>query len=223
MLYMFVKKLLILSFLLASILPVSSQVSQPGWSLGVNPFSLFEPLANIGPCAELRVSPAVGFWAEASYIFRKQYQLNEWQRVRGVRFQFQPRFYLGKRRVFFIAPEFRLKRFNYSVALDFVNEQTQDTLMNFFHRATQVQTGGGLVMGIRGWLSRRHLLMVELTGGMGAKNRQITRDNIPAGYRYEYTWGGFGLKPHYELDNDVAVFFPCSIRLVWKLNRGVRD
>lgn len=214
------KSKLFLLLLILSFSKLTAQSSAASWSAGVNPFGLFEPLSNIGPCAELRVSPAVGFWAEATYIFRGQYQLNDWQRVRGARFLFQPRFYLGKRRVFFIAPEFRLKRFNYSVGLDFVNAQTQDTLKNYAHRATQVQTGGGLVMGVRGWLSRRHQLMVELTGGLGAKNRQINRQGIPAGYEYEYTWGGFGLKPHYELDNDVAIFIPCSIRLIWKLNKG---
>jgi hypothetical protein len=220
---MFVKKFLVLAFLLASILHASSQMNKPGWSIGVNPFSLFEPLSNLGPCAEIRVSPAVGCWAEASYILRSQYQLNDWKQVRGARILLQPRFYFSKRREFFIAPEFRLKWFNYSVGLDFVNDQTRDTLMNYFHRATQVQIGGGLVMGIRGWLSRRHQLMVELTGGLGAKNRQIIRHDIPAGYQFVYNWRGFGLTPHYELDNDVAVFIPGSIRLIWKLNRGGRD
>lgn len=198
----------------------SAQEHKPDWLIGVNPFSLFEPLSNIGPCAEVRVSPSVGFWAEASYIFRNQYQLNDWEKVRGNRFIFQPRFYIGKRKFFFVAPEFRLKRFNYTIGLDFVNAQTQDTLKNYIHRATQAQTGGGLVIGFRSWLSRKHNLTMEFTSGLGAKNRQITRKNIPSGYQFEHGWDGFGLAPHYEWDNDVALYIPCSIRLVWKLESG---
>ncbi len=194
-----------------------SQEYKPEWNAGVNPLGLFEPLSNIGPCVEIRISPAVGLWTEASYILRSQYQLNSWKKVRGARFIFQPRFYFGRQHVFFIAPELRLKRFNYSVSMNFINKQTQDTLKNYFHRATQVQAGGGLVLGVRTWLSRRQQLAFEFTGGLGVKNRQITRHNIPAGYSYENRTGGFGLAPHYEWDNDAALYIPCSIRLIWKL------
>ena len=212
------KHILILIFLLlVGFYRGSAQANKPEWLIGVNPFSLFEPLSNIGPCAEIRVSPSVGFWAEATYIIRSQYQLNDWQKVKGTRFIFQPRFYVGKKKYFFVAPEFRLKRFNYTIGLDFINAQTQDTLQNYLHRATQVQAGGGLVLGFRSWLSRKHNLTMEFTSGLGAKNRQITRKNIPSGYQYEHGWGGFGLAPHYEWDNDVALYFPCSIRLIWKL------
>jgi len=214
------KRLLILFCLLTCSFRGVTQPNRPDWNIGVNPFSIFEPLSNIGPCAEIRVSPTVGCWSELSYIFRNQYQLNDWQRVRGYRFIFQPRFYLGRGRYFFVAPEFRLKRFNYSITLDFENKQTGDTLNNYFHRATQTQTGGGLVLGMRSWLSRKNNLTMELTGGLGAKNRQISRHHIPAGYSYEIVTGGFGLAPHYEWDNDLAIYFPVSIRLVWKLDRS---
>jgi len=199
---------------------LNAQSPSPGWQVGVNPFSIFEPLSNFGPCAEIRVSPTVCFWAEASYIFRNQYDLKDWQRVKGFRFIFQPRFYIGRGRSFFLAPEFRLKRFNYSIALSFENMQTGDTLNNYFHRATQAQTGGGLVLGISRWLSRKNNLTFEMTGGLGAKSRQITRHNIPAGYRFEHGTGGFGLAPHYEWDNDLAIYFPVAIRLVWKPDRS---
>jgi hypothetical protein len=201
-----------------SLSQLDAQQKTPWWSIGVNPLGLAESLSSIGPCAEYRVSPAISFWAEGSYIFHNLYKIANWKNVKGYRFIFQPRIYLGNSRSFFLAPELRIKQFNYHTTLTFINDDMQDTLTGFFHRAHQSQVGGAFVMGVRSWLSKDHKMGAELTMGVGGKVRYIRRRNVPAGYKFEPVTGGWGLAPHYEWDRDGTVYFPLCIRLVWKLN-----
>ncbi len=208
---------IILSFL-GCFNQAGAQQKTPYWSIGVNPLSMAESLSSIGPCAELRLSPAIGLWAEASYIFHNLYKIAAWKNVKGYRFIFQPRFYLDRNRFFFLAPEFRIKQINYHTSLNLINNNLQDTLFDFFHRAHQSQVGSAITIGGRVWLSKDHKMMAELTVGMGAKMRYINRRNVPAGYKYEPVTGGWGLAPHYEWDKDGTPYIPMGLRLVWKLD-----
>jgi Protein of unknown function (DUF3575) len=187
------------------------------WSVGINPFSPGESMSSIGPTIAYRVSPKLELWAETSFIFYNLYASNSWKNLNGYRFIFQPRYYMGRRKAFFIAPEFRLKQYSYTTSFTFINSTTADTLQNYSHKASQLLIGGAFVTGKQVLLSRRHNLYLELTAGIGAKQRYIKRKNIPAGYKYYQQSGGFGLAPHYEWDNDGTPYFPVGLRLTWKL------
>ena len=197
----------------------SAQKKYDRWSIGFNPLSMGESMSSVGPCIAYRISPRVELWGETSFIFYNLYQLTNWQHLKGYRFIFQPRYYTGEKRSFFIAPEFRIKHFSYTTALDFINSAIPDTLRQYAHKSSQLLVGGALVLGKQLILSSRHHLFLEITAGVGAKQRYITRKNIPAGYEYKITLGGFGLQPHYEWDNDGTPYFPVGFRLIWKLNR----
>ncbi len=58
---------------------------------------------------------------------------------------------------------------------------------------------------------------MELTAGIGGKQRYIKRKGIPSGYDYTVGSGAFGLAPHYEYNNDGTVYFPLGCRMIWKL------
>lgn len=199
----------------------SSEAQQqfPYWTAGLNPLGPGESLSSIGPCAGYRVSPVIGFWAEGSYIFYNLYKVAGWEKVRGYRFLFQPRYYLGSERRLFLAPELRIKNFSYQAVLSFVNKATGDTLPHYRHRASQFLLGGALVIGIQTRLPGRGNFFLELTAGIGGKMRYIKRRNIPPGYSFEVQRGGFGLAPHYEWDHDGTPYVPLGARLTWKLNR----
>ena len=197
---------------------VTAQKKYGYWSIGFNPLSMGESMSSVGPCIAYRISPRVELWGETSFIFYNLYQLANWQNLKGYRFIFQPRYYTGKSRSFFITPEFRIKQFSYNTVLDFINASIPDTLKNYAHKSSQLLIGGALVFGKQFILSPHHHLFLEITAGVGGKQRYITRKNIPAGYEYKITPGGFGLKPHYEWDNDGTPYFPMGFRLIWKLN-----
>ena len=58
---------------------------------------------------------------------------------------------------------------------------------------------------------------MELTAGIGGKQRYIKRKGIPSGYDYIVGSGGFGLAPHYEYNNDGTVYYPLACRVIWEL------
>ena len=60
-------------------------------------------------------------------------------------------------------------------------------------------------------------MVMELTAGIGGKQRYIKRKGIPSGYDYTVGSGGFGLAPHYEYNNDGTVYYPLACRVIWEL------
>ncbi len=196
----------------------NAQTKYPYWSVGVNPLSPGESMSSIGPSVAYRISLKFELWSEASFIFYNLYEINDWKNLKGYRFILQPRYYFGPGKSFYLAPEFRLKHFSYNTSLTFINNSIPDTLRSYAHKASQVLAGGAFVMGKQFLLSKRHHLYLDVTAGLGAKQRYINRKNIPAGYKYEIQPGGFGLAPHYEYNNDGTPYFPLGFRLLWQLN-----
>ncbi|MBI3138984.1 MAG: hypothetical protein HYZ15_10395 [Sphingobacteriales bacterium] len=235
------KKIILIAFILAMHRSEAQQKS-PYWTAGFNPLGPVESLSSLGPCVGYRISPAFGFWTEGTYIFHNLYKIAGWEKVRGYRFLFQPRFYSGgkshsgrrkkvARSLFqprfysggeqriFLTPELRIKNFSYQAVLPFINKATGDTLQQYRHRASQFQLGGALVLGVQTRLPGRRNFFLELTAGIGGKLRYIKRKNIPAGYAVELQQRGFGLAPHYEWDNDSTPYVPLGLRLTWELAR----
>lgn len=195
-----------------------AQSSRHSLSIGINPLSVAEPFASIGPFVGVHLSSRIECWSEISFYYTNLYKLNNWTGLSGFRFIFQPRYYPGRTREFFIAPEFRLKQYNYTGHnKNFINSDTQDTLKGINYSARQSLPGGALVVGWHHQLFNHKSVFVEITAGIGVRERNITYRNIPAGYEYELVQGGFGLKPHYDWNKDSAPYIPLGIRLCWTL------
>lgn len=212
------RKLTVIFFACRMLISVcAAQETHKYWSIGINPLSPAESMSSIGPCAAYRISSRMELWGELSFIFYNLYKIGDWENLRGYRFVFQPRYYLGNSKTFFITPELRYKQYSYNSTLTFTNSTSTDTLKNYSHKSTQYLIGGALVLGKQLVLSERRKLYLEITAGIGGKQRYIKRKNIPTGYKYEVILGGFGLQPHYQWDNDGTPYFPLGFRLIWKL------
>lgn len=195
----------------------SESQTEKHWSIGVNPLSLAESQLSLGPCVAYRFSERIELWAEASYIFANSYMPKEWKNMSGFRFILQPRYFMGYNKTFFIAPEFRIKNYSFNNRLEFVNTTTRDTLHNFAFREDQTLAGGALVFGKKYLVSAKHNINLELTFGIGSRQRNIKRKNVPAGYNYLYGTRHYALAPTYEDDRSQAPYFPLGVRFIWNL------
>lgn len=141
-----------------------------------------------------------------------------WKNMRGFRFILQPRYYMGINKGFFLAPEFRLKQYSFDDQLTLVNKATGAVLSNYEFPESQVLVGGAIVAGQQVILSKKNHLVLEITAGIGAKQRFIKRKQLPGGYDYYPDMRGFGLAPHYEYNNDGTPYFPAALRIIWMIN-----
>jgi Protein of unknown function (DUF3575) len=204
---------------LLSCLQTKAQIKKSYWSVGVNPLGLIEVIPAVGPCVSYRLSPAFEFWGETSYLFGGPNRIEDWKNLNGYRLIFQGRYYPGKKKRFFIAPEFRLKHYTYNSKTSFINSTSSDTLNNYPYHGSQWLTGGALVFGNQFVLSRSHQLYLEVTAGVGSKLRRITRSRVPAGYQYFAPFPDHAFSIGYNDDNRNDPYVPLGFRLIWKLNR----
>lgn len=91
---------------------------------------------------------------------------------------------LSYTRVFFYGLDFRIKSYDFTDQLDFINTTIPDTLYNFKHNGRNTLYGFGGLAGLRLPLSKNRKWAMELNLGIGAKFRKISRKNVPAGYQY---------------------------------------
>lgn len=196
-----------------------AQHKRPYWNIGINPFSIVEIIPAIGPCLSYRISPRFELWGEASYLFGGPDRINNWKNLQGYRFIFQPRYYTNRSKTFFIAPEFRLKHYTYNATANFINSTTADTLNSYPYKGLQLLVGGALLIGGQAVLSRRHHLYLEITTGIGAKQRHIKRNNVPAGYFYYHSYRAYIFNPSYDDNYRIDPYVPLGFRLIWKLSK----
>ena len=195
-----------------------SQKKSPSLRIGINPLSLAESQLSIGPCISYRVSDRFQLWTEASYIFANSYMPAEWKKMKGFRFIFQPRYFTGHQRSFFIAPEFRIKAFQFNNRLNVINQFTQDTLYKYHLRERQQLIGGALVFGKIFTLSKKKGIQLEVTMGFGEKRRLIKYFQLPEGYAVQDMRGSdIAISPGYESHNDHVVYFPMAGRILWEI------
>ena len=198
-----------------------SQKENQRWSVGFNPLSFAESAMSIGPCVSYRLSERIGFWTEASYIFKNSYLPNKWKGVEGFRGIFQTRFYKGKKRNKFIAAEFRIKEYSFSneSSLTYTTGDTSNDIMFSNFKETQLLVGGALVFGKEYILVKKQNIYMEFTFGLGGKHRFIDRNFVvPDGYSQ------FVIRPIdgpflniYGSDNQGTIYFPLALRFFWRL------
>lgn len=194
-----------------------AQTPKSYWSVGVNPLGVVEPMPLIGPTVAYRFSPKIELWSEASYILSNWYIFPGWKKVSGYRFILQPRFYPGRKQLFFVAAEFRLKHFTYKTYDNFINSSTSDTLNNFHYNGSQLLSGAAILIGQTVPLDQRHHFFLEMTFGLGSKLRRVRMKNIPAGFQKDYYKRSFAFAPKYDVNNANLFYMPLGVRLMWKL------
>jgi Protein of unknown function (DUF3575) len=191
------------------------------FSIGTNPLSLVEPHTGIGFCISDKFNEKIGVWGEFTYFFNNPYILNEWKNFKGYRLIIQPRYYINSSKNIFIAPELRIKGFSFDSKLNYLNKTTNDTLRNFITPESQKIIGGAIIVGKDINLGKYFFL--ELTAGFGARQRIISRKNLPIGYEYleieKVTKGpSFINLNHFEKNKGQSFYVPIGIRFMWKIN-----
>ncbi len=188
--------------------------SPEGWRAGINLLSLGEPQTAFSLTAEYRFRNNISVWTELSYIFNDAYISNNWSSLRGFRCIIQPRYFCTPSRQFFIAPELRVKNFNYNTTANFINTANPDTLNNFPTRVRHHTIGGAIVVG-RQFQIHEHFMM-ELSGGIGIRKRKVMYKE-PKDYFVEIPETRFGLSPKYPQSLSLP-YFPVGVRFVWSFD-----
>lgn len=206
------KRILLLYFFLASNAALSQKIKSTilnngfkptGKYLCFNPLGLLEPQITIGFGAGTRITPRSEFFTEVAYLGRNPvYKYDELKFYHGVRLLMQYRYHflqqwrpiinLGRfteyqrerrrRNQFFMGVEFRIKPVNFSAYNNFENKTTAATLDKFQYKANSLSLGGAILFGETYRLSKNENWLLELTAGIGAKQKSVKYKNIPAGY-----------------------------------------
>ena len=164
----------------------------------------------------------IDLFAEASYIFKSSYLLpRDWSNLKGYRFLFQPRYFLGDDRDFFLAGEFRLKHQSFlnKGKLSFTNDvNSRDTFSISNFRESQNLIGGAILFGKQLSLEDRERFFFEITAGIGVKQRIINyKNNVPDNYKNNLLeLRGYALAPSYQRP-ETTFYLPIALRLFWKL------
>jgi hypothetical protein len=84
----------------------------------------------------------------------------------------------------FIAVEFRIKPFSFSAKNTFVKSNPADTLRDFVYEANALSIGGAIVFGSTYNISANGRWKIELTAGIGAKQKFVHYRNLEEGYEH---------------------------------------
>ena len=211
----------------------NNRIVQSEKYLSFNPFGLAEPQLAIGFGFGNRFSSRSEYFSELSYIFKTPFYSYDANDLRGFRLiaqyryhflqQWKPLIDLGmksnERRARyspFIAAEFRLKSFGFSGKNNFVNTSTHDTLSLFSYSANAVSIGGAVIFGSSYKLNAR--LKLEITAGIGAKQKLINYKNLAKGYEVMWQRRPDSLGPP-DIDEAVGMpYFPCTIRIRYAIH-----
>jgi hypothetical protein len=238
-------KYYLLFILMGLSLPVFSQVKKNNLHaafmekdkyFSINVLSMAEPMFAFGPSFGNRFTERSEYFFEAAYVAKSPFY--DWQdisRLHGARLlaqyryhflqQWRPLINFGKanrrrreRQQSFIAAEFRYKPFSFSSKGNFVNPFTLDTLINVPFSAGTNTFGGALLFGGTLNLSANEKWKLEITAGIGGKQRIVNLKSIPSGYRVYRELQKEG--PVFPLlqEETGAPYFPCTIRLRYIIN-----
>jgi hypothetical protein len=167
----------------------------------VNFFSIAEPQFAFGPSFGNRFSERSEYFLELAYVAKTPfYDWHSFEKLRGVRMILQYRYHFlqqwrplinfgnGFRRMRekhqpFIGVEFRLKPISFTTTGNFINTTVNDTLYGYPFSANAFTCGGALIFGQTFNLSANEKWKLELTMGIGAKQRNVKLKTVPAGYK----------------------------------------
>ena len=167
----------------------------------VNFFSIAEPQFAIGPSFGNRFSERSEYFLELAYVAKTPfYDWRSFERLHGARMILQYRYHFlqqwrplinlgsGYRKMRekhqpFIGFEFRLKPISFTTTGNFINASVNDTLYGYSFSANAFTYGGALIFGETLNLSANEKWKLEVTMGIGAKQRNVKLKTVPPGYK----------------------------------------
>ena len=198
--------------------------------LSFNPFGLIEPQMAAGLGFGSRFSLRSEYFGELSYLSKNPIYHASIHSFKGIRFIAQYRYHFlqrwknlgfrSKEKIArlnpFVGFEFRLKRFEFSDKADFVNNSVNDTLWNFLYAARATSLGGAIVFGHSYEMSKNGKWKIELTAGIGVKQKEVKFVSPPSGYEV-MDLRKFVLAPD-SYESVSTPYFPFTIRLRYLIN-----
>lgn len=204
------------------------------------PLAVLEPHLTLGASFGQRLTNRSEYFAELSYVAKTfiynqrgrqsnaySYKLNGARMIVQYRYHFLQRWRpiinlgqggrkkaIGKKIQPFMGVEFRYKPYNFSSTGDFINQSIADTLLGIAFIAHDDVLGGALIFGNTFNLTKDKRWKLELTFGIGAKQRFVKFISLPKGYiiyRSFIPKDGPIIPPPQEETG--APYFPISIRL----------
>jgi hypothetical protein len=191
-------------------------------ALSFNPLALIEPQAAAGIGFSKSLTARSGYFTELSYIFKAPFYRGPSPITGGYRWLLQYRYRLmsASRWWYFAAAEFRLKGYGFTGSDVFLNRLSNDTLYWYPYRANATSIGGALLLGTMFNLGKKGRWQMEMTAGMGAKQKIVNYKNLPDGYKLysdidppqrDNAWVP-------ELNAEEALpYFPMAIRLRYRI------
>lgn len=222
------RKCILLFLLLVSIASLAQQkkrryspIVQKGFFLTLNPYSPFEMSQGaVGLGAGYRFSERVELWTQFDYLYKGFfYDGDDFSGLKGFRSITSFRYYYNNKHGFFVGAEFRFKRYSYRSETDIANPQRGDTITNYRYEAVQSLPGGALFWGKRFKLTPNGKFELEVSIGLGVKNRIIDRRGLPAGYsKLDYEPGYRRVSPLPDHDEEgLLPYLPAGVRLILHL------
>jgi hypothetical protein len=226
----------IYQFLSAQPLKKAVEYEEEGKYISFNFLSLVEPQFAIGPSAGWRFTERSEFFVEAAYVVQSPFHDNtEYSKLRGSRLLVEYRYhFLGTRKRIFPLLPFRsngrklesfigiqgmLKPVKFNAKATFINPVLNDTLSNYSFNANANTAALAVTWGSVINLSSNEKWKLEISIGIGGKDRKVKLKSIPDGYKRPADIGlreWLYIPPLYE--NTGGLHIPFGLRLRYLLD-----
>jgi hypothetical protein len=208
---------------------VNSQFNTSEKYLTFNPLGIVEPQMAIGIGFSNKFTERSAYFVELSYIKNTVFYNTDVEKLNGFRFLAQYRYHflqnskqskINIRRLKvnpFVALEFRLKQYGFSTTT-VVNNAIFDTISKIKINAIATSLGGAILFGTSYNISKNNKWKLEVTAGIGAKQKYVRYKNLASGYEEirQKKRDVFGPPKIYE---EVGVpYFPIVFRMKYLIN-----
>ena len=183
-----------------------------------NPLGLGEPQMAIGAGFGCRFSERSEYFTELSYLFKTPFYSYQANSLNGFRFLGQYRYHFRINTNRFIGAEFRLKMYDFTGTNTFVNNTSHDTLKSVSYNANAISLGGAIVFGNTYTLSKNRKWKIEITAGIGAKQKLVSFKGALKDYEVIIKRKLDGIAPPYIFEAVGMPYIPCTIRLKYLIN-----
>jgi hypothetical protein len=184
-----------------------------------NPLGIAELLSTVGAGIHKPLNNQIAFFTEIATVFKNPFYKNPDDIKLGFRNITQFRYYskTRKRSTSFIALEARVKYYSFNNVRTFINETIGDTLKYLNHTAAALSVGGGIVFGTAFQISKNEKWQMELTGGIGVKNKTVFFRNVNNNYKPEYALGGSGMRIPAIDEAGGMPYLPLAMRIRYRI------
>ena len=220
---------LLLIFLMLSIIPFNKMNGQTSklkakqfdythhrLGIFISPPSFVEiQNATTGIGMSYRLSKKWELTAEPGLVYDAWYRPNK---SKGGRIIFTVKHFFARGHLFY-GLDARAKAYSYNDEQDFLNVAAGDSLFDYKHRVRITFIGIAPMFGIRAALSKNKRFVFQFNTGVGAKYRDVSRKNIPAGYTYHDNFYSAGEWISYDYKGSktsgFTIYFPLGFHFIY--------